>query len=267
MTSSSDLLDRTVLHHPDKVSDPSKKDEVDAFYVHLKLARDTLVDPAKRFAYDRFGPQILQWRHCSTIRDYVLTGVRIQAGYYVGTAVVLVLMGIVGYLEQAPYWRYWAMASLFAFEMFTLTRPEAPAILTKVVNPVMTVFRSHAPYLQFQALSMARKLMISFFIALSQIGPLLSLSTAGTNGNEVRAQQLERLEAVAKTADQEVSRLMGLEVMPFAGDAASVRDLRTSMRNWLVDNTVRSNPTVRDAMGRVLARRSTGAPAGAQGTF
>lgn len=256
----------TVLHHPDKVTDPSKRQLAEAYYVHLKLARDTLVDPAKRFAYDRFGPGILQWRHCTTIRDFVLTGVRDIAMYYAGTLVVLILFGILGYLQQAPYWRYWALATLFMFELFALTRSEAPAVLTKVLNPAVTLFKTHPPYLQFQVLNLARKLMLSFFIALSQIGPLIFPPPPGKNGDEVSEQQLARLDMIANSSDQEISRLMGLEVIPFTTDTRSMQELRSSMRTWLVDNTVRSNPEVRDAMGRVIARRRTDAPPGARGS-
>jgi len=234
--------------------------------VHLKVCRDTLVDPAKRFAYDRFGPSILQWRHCSTIRDYVMVGVKDVATYYAGALVVFVLFGIFGYMQEAVYWRYLALASLFMFELFTLTRPEAPIILTKVVNPVMTLFKSHPPYLQYQALDLARKLLISFFIALSQIRPLLFPPIPGKDGEAISGQQLDRLDALARSSEQEVTRLMGLELIPFAGDAASMHDLRTSMRTWLVDNTVRQNPQVRDAIGRVVARRRADAPAGARGS-
>ena len=255
-----------MLHHPDKVADPIKRQFAEAYYVHLKLARDTLVDPAKRFAYDRFGPGILQWRHCTTIRDFVMTGVRDIVMYYAGTLVVLVLFGILGYLQQAPYWRYWALASLFMFEMFALTRPEAPAVLTRVINPAVTLFKTHPPYLQFQVLDLARKLMLSFFIALSQIGPLIFPPTPGRDGDEVSEQQLARLDMIANGSDQEISRLLGLEVIPFTTDARSMQELRSSMRTWLVDNTVRSNPEVRDAMGRVIARRRTDAPTGARGS-
>jgi len=93
---------RTVLYHPDKVSDASARPGAEAHYVHLKLCRDVLADPAKRFAYDRFGPDILQWRHCSTIQDYVKAGVQNAMMYYAGTGVILVLLGVVGYLQQAP---------------------------------------------------------------------------------------------------------------------------------------------------------------------
>lgn len=73
------------------------------FYVHLKLCRDVLIDPVKRFAYDRFGPDVLHWKHCSTIRDYVMVGVQSTAFYYAGTGAVLAVLGVVGYLQHAPF--------------------------------------------------------------------------------------------------------------------------------------------------------------------
>ena len=42
---------------------------------------------------------------------------------------------------------------------------------------------------------------------------------------------------------------------PFAGDEAAVKELRGRVREWLVQNTIRADPEVRDAMGRVLAAR------------
>lgn len=160
------------------------------------------------------------------------------------------------------------MASLFFFELHVMTRPNFPAILEKAINPIMANFTSRAPYLPFQALSLARKLVLTFFIALSQIGPLLAGPTTALdqNGKEVQGQQLDRLDANVRAADQEVGRLLGLELTPFAAEDSSMQELKSAMHRWLVDNTVRSNADVRTAIGRVLERRRAGAPAGAQGT-
>lgn len=152
------------------------------------------------------------------------------------------------------------------FELYTMTRPGVPTILTRVINPLITTFTTRSPYLPFQALSLARKLTLTFFIALSQIGPLIQtpLIQQG-DGKEIQAQQLDRMNTNVRAADQEVSRLLGLELTPFAAEQSAMNDLRSSMRRWLVDNTVRQNPEVRTAIGRVLERRRAGAPAGAQG--
>ena len=150
------------------------------------------------------------------------------------------------------------------FELYTMTRPVPHLVVSRVVNPVITLFGNHPPYLPFQILSLARKLMLSFFIALSQIGPLVFEPTVGHDGKDISGQQLDRIDALAKTADQEAARIMSLELIPFAGEAASMQELRAAMRTWLVDNTVKSNAGVRDAVGRVLERRRAGAPSGAR---
>lgn len=258
----------TVQFHPDKVSSAEARPAAEAYYVHLKLARDTLIDPAKRFAYDRFGPDILHWRHCTTIRDFVSAGVTNIALYYAATGSVLVVLGIFGYLQQAPYWRYLAMGCLFMFELHAMTRPSYPKLLTKLLNPVLVAFRARPPYLPFQFLSLARKIVMTVFIAITQIGPLLqqSMGPPSADNSAVQGVQLDRLDMIANSADQELSRLLGLELTPFAVDPAAMQELRTAMREWLVNNTLRNDGQVRNALGQALERRRAGAPAGARGT-
>lgn len=248
----------TVQYHPDKASGPDKA-AIEAIYVQLKVARDTLVDPTKRFAYDRFGPDILQWRQCKTVKDFVFSGVQRTTIYYVGSGSVLVLLGVLGYLKQGIFWRYLVMASLFAIEVHTMMRPGLPIFLTKLVNPILISTKLRTPYLPFQMLALLRKLAITFFIALSQLGPVLQGPQAAIGASEgVSAQQMDRVDALVKAADQEINRLTGLELMPFVGDQDSTKGLRTSLKEWLVQNTIRNDPEVKGAIGRVLDRRRQG---------
>ncbi len=55
-----------------------------------------------------------------------------------------------------------------------------------------------------------------------------------------------------------------MEMTPFAGDEAGTKELRGRMKDWLVNNTIKNDPEVRDAMGRALAKRRLGAPVGAR---
>ena len=73
-----------------------------------------------------------------------------------------------------------------------------------------------------------------------------------------------RLEQMAKGSDMEAARLLSLEMTPFAGDEIAQKDLRGKVREWLVNNTIRNDPEVRDAMGRAIGRRRMGAPPGAR---
>lgn len=254
-------------YHPDKVTSASPSSE--GYFVHLKLAQDTLLNPAKRFAYERFGPDIIQWQRCSSVRDFVLQGVQTTLPYYGAAALFMYLMGMLGYLDWGKYWRWLTMIVLCAFELHTITRPYFPPIATNIINPILTTFTSHPPYLPFQLILLARKMSITLYIAFSQIGPLLQTPTSPIPANATPEaalkQQMERLRATAQATDAEASRLIGLEMSPFAGDEQVLKDVKGKVKEWLVQNTIRNDPEVRDAMGNVLKRRRTDAPAGARG--
>ncbi|KAI4751794.1 membrane associated DnaJ chaperone-like protein [Aureobasidium sp. EXF-12344] len=259
----------TLLHHPDKVSPGSDRSTAESYYVHLKFCRDILIDPTKRFAYDRLGPDIFFWRPQPTsIPDFLLIGLRNLFLYYSGTAAVLTLLGFLGYIKQAAFWRFLALAALGVFEVHCLTNPHFPRLLTQVVNPIFAIIPTHPQFLPWQLISLLRKLILTAFIAFSQIGPLLSspeTAAAEAEQNQVSQQQLQRLGALGQALESEANMLMGLEMTPFANDEAAMREMRGRMKRFLVDNTVRSNVEVRNAMGEAIARRRQGVPHGAVG--
>ncbi|MCJ1224706.1 hypothetical protein MMC12_001351 [Toensbergia leucococca] len=249
------------IYHPDKVSSASSNTSTtEAYFVHLKTAQDTLLNPTKRFAYDRFGPDMLSWQHCSSISDYLLSGLQRTGPFYAGSGLFMLILSITGYLQWGRFWRYLTFLTLLTLELHTLTRPFPPPLLN-LLNPVLT-HTPHPPLLPFQLLTLARKTTLTLFIALSQLGPLFSPSQPSSQSQPPNTpettQLLTRLEALVKATEAESSRLLGLDMAPFAGDEGAVRDLRGRVREWLVQNTIRADPEVRDAMGRVLGRRRVG---------
>lgn len=255
------------IHHPDKVSSSSAPTP-EGYFVYLKLAQDTLLNPAKRFAYERFGPDIVGWQHCSTIRDYLLHGLQSILPYYGAAAIGMYFLGLLGYLEWGKYWRWLTLIILCVFELHTISRPYFPSVAANLLNPLLATFTSHPPYLPFQIIQLARKLSITLFIAFSQLGPLLQPPTTvpqNISPEMMMKQQLDRLDHVAKAVDVDASRLQALEMVPFANDPQAMKEVKGKVKEWLVQNTIRSDPEVRDAMGTVLKSRRTDAPAGARG--
>ena len=259
------------LHHPDKVvsDDPAAVSSADAYYVLLKSAQDTLTDPVKRFAYQRFGPDVLQWQHCSSIRDYILRGLTVSCGpLYAGSLIFMTLLAFTGYLQRGKFWRFVLFAALAVLEMHIITRPYMPPILDKFLNPILENITRHPPLLPFQLIQLARKIIFTAFIALSQIGALLpppsTIATAPSTSQQ-DLQQLTRLENIAKTSDAEAARLLAMETAPFVTDEQATRDLSSKVKEWLVNNTIRADPEVRDAMGRAMTKRRMGAPPKARG--
>ncbi|MCJ1309457.1 hypothetical protein MMC25_003117 [Agyrium rufum] len=242
------------LHHPDKATG-SDVQAANDYFVHLKEAQDTLLNPNRRFAYDRFGPDVLKWKHCLSIRDYLLHGFQVFAPMYAGSGAVLILLGVAGYVQWGKYWRYLTFAMTIVLETYTLTRPYPPPFLQSIINPVLIGLTSHPPLLPFQFLILARKTALTFFIALTQLAPLFQSPASASTASEVSSAQILRLEQYAAANDAEASRLLALDMAPLAGDESGTGELKGRVRDWLVQNTIRADPEVRDAMGRTLARR------------
>ena len=257
------------LYHPDKISteDPIAHAAAETYFVNLKSAQDTLSDPIKRLAYERFGPDVLKWQHCKTYRDYIFAGMQASSfPLYLGAVFFLGILSFTSYLQWGRFWRYLALTALFVLEYHTITRPYFGPLLTKILNPILTTLTPHAPLLPFQLIILARKATFTLFIALGQLGNLFPQPppTSNTASSPHDLQQLARLENIAKTTEAEASRLIAMEMTPFAGDEAGTKELRGRMKDWLVNNTIKNDPEVRDAMGRALTKRRLGAPAGAR---
>lgn len=258
------------LQHPDKVptDDLIRHAAAESNFVHLKIAQDTLSDPIKRFAYERFGPEMLRWQHCKTIREYLVTGIQTSClPLYAGSALMLALLSLTNYLQWGRFWRYLTFAGLFLLEYHTITRPYPSPLLTKVFNPILSKMTTHPPLLPFQLLVLARKATFTLFIAFSQLGNLFPQGkpAPAATTSQLDLQQLVRLEGIAKASEIESSRLLAMDMAPFVNDERGKQELRGRVKEWLVNNTIRADPEVRDAMGRALAvKRRSGAPAGAR---
>lgn len=262
------------LHHPDKAGSAAGPDSA-AFFIHLKVASDTLQDAAKRFAYERFayerfGPAVVAWPLCVTVRDFVARGVLQGVLPHYGVAAMAVyLVGLFGYMDFAKFYRWLLLLALCLFELHAVTRPAFPPAV-RVLNAVVTRLAGRQPYLPFQAIALMHKLALTIYIALSQIGPLLveqarARRRSGPAGDKALLQGLDRLEAVAKQLDADTGRLMDMELAPFKGDPEVASNLQGKMREWLVQNTIRADPLVRDAMGTAFRKRRIDAPSGARG--
>ncbi|ROT41224.1 membrane associated DnaJ chaperone-like protein [Sodiomyces alkalinus F11] len=259
------------IHHPDKAG--SSGDATADRFIHLKLASETLLDSAARFAYDRFGPEITAWRHASTVRDYVARGVfQSTLPHYGVAAVFLYGFGLLGYLNWGRYWRWVLLASLCVFECHVVTRPHHPAVLT-ALNAAVTPLTGRAPYLPFQLITVVRKASIALYIAFNQLGPTFEYwfrSVGGGGppddvGEETLLRGLEQLDSMVQGLQSDTVRLFDREMAPFADDPDALGKVRTKVKDWLVQNTIRADPMVRDAVGNSVRRRRTDPAAGDDG--
>ncbi|OAX77670.1 hypothetical protein ACJ72_08029 [Emergomyces africanus] len=73
------------LHHPDKQQNNNYNnnhyggdgyESPDELFVKLRLAQETLLDPVKRFAYDRFGQEVIEGSKAKTMSEFLFAGLR-----------------------------------------------------------------------------------------------------------------------------------------------------------------------------------------------
>lgn len=261
----------TVRFHPDKVGPNVDRDRANDYYVHLKHARDIILDPAKRFAYDRFGPDILrQCSHCLTVKEYVNHALLVVLYTYGALLAFLLGANALGFLKDGAYWRYLAILAIATYEVRTAMRPDHPPLLAKYLNPFLVSARLRPAYLPFQMTTVVRKAALS---AAQFLGLLIPLwrddpqkpAKPSDDSDEARHKQVDRLEAVARDASQHATALVQMEARPYEQNERAKSDLRAAMKKYMMQNTINMDRDVRNAIGQTLARRRAGVPHGAQG--
>ena len=245
--------------HPDKIQQNGPESVVtEGAFMHLKLAQDTILDPTKRFAYDRFGPIIVRVQQpgLKTITDYVYAGLRSLVPEYAKGALALVVLNYFWLPKWGQYWRYLAVLGIVFLELYFLTHTwEPPSFLVHAGQLGRALLPGILPahLLPFQILTLARRMSMSVNIFISQLAPPAARSKAE---QDLQTQQhLSHLNQVAMRTDAEAGGLLSLGLAPFRGDRDKVEALRRGMKEGIVMNAVRNSPEVKEAVRRVVKRR------------
>lgn len=262
----------TVKYHPDKVGPNIDRDAANNYYVHLKAARDIILDPAKRFAYDRFGPDIFaQCPSCLTVKEYTDSGLLTAGTTYGVLFIILIGANALGFLKDGSYWRYFGLLAIATFEIRTALRPDHPSFLVKYLNPFITSTNVRPPYLPFQVVAILKKASISLAQFLGLLMPLYRAdptrpAVSIEDTDDARHKQLDRLSAFVAEANKDASRLLELETTPYRENEKAKSELKEALKKYMVNNVVQQEKEVRDAMGGVRLKKREGVPHGAVGT-
>jgi curved DNA-binding protein CbpA len=275
--SESDIQSRfrklTVRYHPDKIAgrgvDTNKATE---FYVHLKHMRDIVLDPAKRFAYDRFGPDVLsKCSNCLTIKEYTWHALSVTLVTYGALGAFLLGANALGFLKDGAYWRYLSLLAVATYEVRTALRPDHPSFLVSWLNPLLVTTGTRPAYLPFQLTTVVRKAALSaaqflgLLIPLWRDDPQKRTRSTAEDSEEARHQQIDRLENAVRDSAMHASRLVDLESTPYKQNERAKSDLKEAMKMYMMQNAVHMDRDVRNAIGQSYARRRAGVPHGAQG--
>ncbi|OJJ48103.1 hypothetical protein ASPZODRAFT_130033 [Penicilliopsis zonata CBS 506.65] len=252
-------------HHPDKVA-AGDAGASDAYFVYLKLAQDTLLNPAKRFAYDRFGPDMLEWGEQKTMQDFVFTALHRMIPQYIGGLATVLCLNFVWWSDWGRYWRFYTFAALITLEIALLTHPLALFMPVSLVPPALRdlIFSpsnsgpNHFYLLPFQIVTLARRASVTLHIFISQLTPPDPGKSTAERLPPQLVQRLGQLTQLSRATEIEATRLLQLGLAPFRGDGESVTTLRKGMREGLVLGSVRGSPEVQRAVKTVIDRRKSG---------
>ncbi|KAL5334838.1 hypothetical protein BJX70DRAFT_402137 [Aspergillus crustosus] len=227
-------------HHPDKLGAGSSSD----YFVYLKKAQDTLTDPVKRYAYNVWGSNILEWGNIDSTHGYFLAGLMKTVPKYLISFWGLLLLNYTWWSDWGRYWRFFAFAALFTLNL-TLISHQGPVFIS-----------SELFLLPWQIMSMAETISVSLNIFISQIAPP-GAKEAGSPDRlyPQTVQRLAQLLQISRATDTEATRLLQLGLAPFQGDKESVVTLRKGMREGLVLSSVRASPGVQQALKEVVERK------------
>lgn len=245
--------------HPDKLKGNAPED-FETGFVSLKIAQDTLLDPAKRFAYDRFGPKITLHEHGSlkTFREYVYAGLQDSLPEYVGSAIMMIVMNYFWLPKWGQFWRYLAFASMALLELYLLTHEWSPPL--SLLNATLWLQRRLPnllpPHiLPFQLIGLGHKILFSLNIFISRLAPPDAQHGNGLAIPQQQEQQIQWIANAAAKMDAETTGLLQLGLAPFRGNKENVQSLRRGMKDGMVLSALRNSPEVRETVTKKLERQ------------
>ncbi|OAX42810.1 DnaJ-domain-containing protein [Rhizopogon vinicolor AM-OR11-026] len=202
-------------YHPDRVG-PSGE----SLFIEVRDAFEALKDPVVRFAYDRFGPDVLKWKECTTMREYLRRGLLTSSFYHIMTGAGLILFSAIGKPSPIAAWRYLLFLGLFASELYLLLAPSPSALPP---SAFVDVSQSRATVLDIlfpkrivhQHILLLHQIFFFLSIALSRVAPVIFPSLM--RGDPAVDQRIvlamgERLGSLAKTTERELSIMLDMEM-------------------------------------------------------
>ncbi|KAH7101339.1 hypothetical protein BKA62DRAFT_703471 [Auriculariales sp. MPI-PUGE-AT-0066] len=262
-------------NHPDRAGPGAE-----SLFIAVRDAYDGLRQPVKRFAYDRFGPDIFAWDTCSTPRDFVASGLLASSGFYIGSSFFMMVFYFFGSSDSGAFWRYALFLGLLVSELALVLGPSHTQLeghpngsTPHTGNWLLTsLFPNRIPH---QHVLYLHQLFLSVSIAISRIVP--ALHPIPVDGQKLRADILvpmaQRLSELARGVQAESSRMMvsELRVLHVASGAVARNDdftpkrlsstvlgrLRAGLEELIVDRSLRSHPPVRTAWEAAVVKART----------
>ncbi|KAG6873144.1 hypothetical protein C0995_002518 [Termitomyces sp. Mi166 len=204
-------------NHPDR---PGVGRDGEELFIMVRDVYEALKNPVVRFAYDRFGPDVLQWsKTCTTTREYIQRGLIQSSGYHIVVGAFLIFWSFVGSSSgpnPVAFWRHLLYATLFVAEISLILSPSPSSLPTSKppLKGLLTTYTTHTPLhtlfpqrLIFQHILFLHQLFVFLSFALGRVVPVLisAFSPKNSLSHEQTQETIQGILQLASIADRETS--------------------------------------------------------------
>ncbi|KAH7329741.1 hypothetical protein B0J17DRAFT_632495 [Rhizoctonia solani] len=158
-------------NHPDRVGTAGEP-----LFIQVRDAYEALKHPIKRYGYDRFGFDALDWKVAENPHAMLWQGLESAMRYYLPTGVIMLVMAVMGWGGTSSYWRHIAWAVVASLEACIIVgfNPLAPYLgllqpITRL-SALQPLIPSFAPY---QWTFFLRETFVSVAVAIGVVVPVV----------------------------------------------------------------------------------------------
>ncbi|KAI0300441.1 hypothetical protein B0F90DRAFT_1817509 [Multifurca ochricompacta] len=237
-------------HHPDRVG-PQGAD----LFVAVREGYEALMEPNKRWAYDRFGANILSCKECVTQHEFLARGLIQSLGFHIVSGLALLFFSAIGRSSSVAFWRYTLFFGHFASELSLLFGPSPSSPDYQGYSFLSLFFPTR---LAFQHIRLLHQLFMFFSIAISRVAPVLFPDASDDASSPILALGAAAILEKVKTVDRELHNLIDTHMLSVkqpgsrrAGDPdeRTLEHLTHEMENLVIENRLAAAPAVSD-LGR-----------------
>ncbi|KAG6899392.1 hypothetical protein C0993_010611 [Termitomyces sp. T159_Od127] len=204
-------------NHPDR---PGVGRDGEELFIMVRDVYEALKNPVVRFAYDRFGPDVLNWsKTCTTTREYIQHGLIRSSGYHLVVVAILIFWSFASSSSRpnpVSFWRYLLYMTLFVAEISLILSPSPSTLPTSkpAFEGLLTTYTTHTPLhtlfphrLIFQHNLFLHQLFVFLSFALGRVVPVLISAFSPNNSlSPVQANEMVRqILQLVSIADRETS--------------------------------------------------------------
>ncbi|KAI9511462.1 DnaJ-domain-containing protein [Russula earlei] len=245
-------------YHPDRVG-PEGSD----LFVAVREGYEALMEPNKRWAYDRFGAEILSCKECVTQREFLARGLIQSLGFHIVSGLALLFFSAIGRSSSVAFWRYTLFFGHFASELSLLFSP-SPSSPEYQGYSILSLF--FPTRLAFQHIRLLHQLFMFFSIAVSRVAPVLFPDAEGEASSLFLAQRAAATLEKASNVDRELQNMIDMQMLsvkPLGSkrtddpDEHTLELLTREMEHLVIENRLTAIPAVSDlgrARSNVLKR-------------